>query len=115
MGDPPTGSTTTAGLSMPMKKRLSAMMAVNPSIKISSGHRTSAQQAYLYKAKGGRGVAKPGMSAHQTGMAADLGPPSQFGWIAKNAAKFGLSRPDPKGEPWHVQTMGDPVASPVGS
>ena len=115
IGDPPTGSTTTAGLAPAMRARVSAMMAANPNVKITSGHRTSAQQAFLYAAKGGRGVARPGQSAHQTGHAADLGPPSQFGWIAKNASKFGLSRPAPRSEPWHVQAMGDPTSSATGS
>jgi cell wall-associated NlpC family hydrolase len=117
MGDPPTGSTTTAGMTSTMRKRVGAMMAANPNVKISSGHRTSAQQAFLYKAKGGHQVARPGNSAHQSGQAADLGPPSQFGWIAANASKFGLGRPDPGGEPWHVQAMGDPSpgASVTGS
>ncbi len=110
LGDPPTGSTTTAGMQPSLAQSISAMRAVNPNIQISSGKRTAAQQAYLYAAKGGQGVARPGQSAHQTGHAADLGPPSQFGWIAKNASKFGLSRPAPKSEPWHVQTMGDPVS-----
>lgn len=110
MGDP-TGSTSTMGLSPTMAKRVSAMQAANPSIKISSGHRTSQQQATLYNLKGGQGVAKPGMSAHQSGHAADVGPPSQFGWIAKNASKFGLGRPAPKSEPWHLQAMGDPAST----
>ena len=112
IGDP-TGSTTTSGMTPTMKRRVSSMMAANPNVKISSGHRTRAQQSYLYRAKGGHQVARPGNSAHQSGQAADLGPPSQFGWIAANASKFGLGRPDPGGEPWHVQAIGDPV-SPVG-
>lgn len=110
-GQSPTGSTSTMGLSPTMSKRVSAMQAANPNIKISSGHRTSAQQANLYAAKGGKGVAKPGQSAHQSGHAADVGPPSQFAWIAKNAQKFGLGRPAPKSEPWHLQAMGDPPKS----
>lgn len=110
-GQSPTGSTSTMGLSPTMAKRVSAMQAANPSIKISSGHRTSAQQANLYAAKGGKGVAKPGQSSHQSGHAADVGPPSQFAWIAKNAQKFGLGRPAPKSEPWHLQAMGDPPKS----
>lgn len=110
MGDPPTGSTSTAGMKPGLARRISAMKQVNPALQISSGHRTASQQAYLYAAKGGRGVAPPGHSAHQRGEAADLGPPSQFGWIARNASKFGLGRPDPSGEPWHVQAMGDPPA-----
>jgi cell wall-associated NlpC family hydrolase len=114
-GDPPTGSTSTMGMTGAMKQRVSAMMAANPNLKISSGHRTSSQQAYLYAAKGGQGVARPGQSAHQSGKAADMGPPSQFGWIAKNASKFGLSRPAPRSEPWHVQVMGDPAATVTGA
>lgn len=110
IGDPVTGSTTTQGLDPAMKKRMSAMMAANPSLKINSGHRTTQQQAVLYALKGGKGVASPGHSMHQLGKAADVGPPSQYGWLAKNASKFGLGRPDP-GEPWHLQAMGDPASS----
>lgn len=110
IGDPITGSTTTQGLDPAMKKRMSAMMAANPSLKINSGHRTAKQQAALYALKGGKGVASPGHSQHQLGKAADVGPPSQYGWIAKNASKYGLGRPD-AGEPWHLQAMGDPSSS----
>ena len=58
--------------------------------------------------KGGVGVARPGQSPHQLGKAADIGPPSQFGWLAANAQKFGLATD--RHEPWHVQAMGDPVS-----
>ena len=110
MGDPPTGSTTTRGMQPSLAKRINAMRAANPNLKISSGHRTSQQQATLYAMKGGKGVAQPGQSKHQSGQAADLGPSSQFSWIAKNASKFGLKRPAPRSEPWHVE-MGDPVTA----
>ena len=113
MGDPGTGSTTTGGMQPNLARSINAMKRDNPNIKISSGHRTSSQQANLFALKGGQGVAKPGHSAHQTGRAADIGPASQFGWIAQNAHKYGLYTPDSKSEPWHVQTMGDPVSSPV--
>jgi cell wall-associated NlpC family hydrolase len=109
IGDPITGSTTTQGMTPALAKRVSAMQAANPNVKITSGHRTAAQQANLYNLKGGVNVAKPGQSAHQKGQAADVGPPSQFGWIAKNANKFGLGRPAPTTEPWHLQVMGDPA------
>jgi cell wall-associated NlpC family hydrolase len=108
MGDP-TGSRTTQGMTPSLARGVSAMRAANPNITISSGHRTAQQQATLYALKGGRGVAQVGQSKHQSGQAADLGPRSQFGWIAKNAAKFGLARPAPRSEPWHVESMGDPA------
>jgi cell wall-associated NlpC family hydrolase len=112
MGDP-TGETSTAGLDPAMRRRMTAMMAANPNLKIASGKRSAAQQAFLYAAKGGKGVAPPGQSAHQTGKAVDVGPPSQFGWVAKNASRFGLGRPAPQSEPWHLQAMGDPTANTV--
>lgn len=114
-GDPSTGSTTTAGMTPTMSSRMNAMMKANPAIKISSGHRTTQQQKNLYALKGGKGVAAPGHSAHQMGKAADIGPPSQFKWIAKNAQKFGLYTPAAKSEPWHVQAMGDPTPSVSGA
>jgi hypothetical protein len=114
MGDP-TGATGTQGMSPSLARGISAMRAANPNIQISSGHRTTAQQALLYALKGGKGVAPPGQSKHQSGQAADLGPPSQFGWIAKNAGKFGLTRPAPGSEPWHVETMGDVGTSLVNT
>ena len=45
-------------------------------------------------------------------MAADLGPRSQYPWIAANAKKFGLSSGLGQGEPWHVGMgdVGDPVS-----
>ena len=107
MGDPGTGSTTTGGLQPQLSQRMQSMMRDNPNIKISSGHRTASQQQNLYNIKGGKGVARPGHSEHQSGKAVDVGPPSQFGWLSKNAGKYGLHLPAPKSEPWHLQAMGD--------
>jgi hypothetical protein len=101
MGDP--------GLSPDMSRKVAAMRAVNPSIKVNSGRRSKAQQALLYALKGGRGVAKPGQSRHEHGLAADIGPPSQMGWLMKNANRFGLYHPAAGSEPWHVESMGDPM------
>ena len=112
-GDPGTGSTTTGGLQPQLSQRMQSMMRDNPNIKISSGHRTASQQQNLYNIKGGKGVARPGHSEHQSGKAVDVGPPSQFGWLSKNAGKYGLHLPAPKSEPWHLQAMGDPVSNPV--
>jgi hypothetical protein len=101
------GDSGTTGMSAPLSAGLQAMMRDNPNIKINSGVRTGRQQAALYALKGGKGVARPGHSKHQTGQAADIGPPSQFGWIAANAGKYGLHTPS-GAEPWHVEAMGDP-------
>ena len=52
----------------------------------------------------GRVSGKP--SAHTRGMAADIGPPSQYNWLVANASKYGLKSGVNQGEPWHVG-MGD--------
>lgn len=111
-GDP-TGSTSTSGLQPNLAHGITAMRAANPKLQITSGHRTSRQQANLYALKGGHQVASPGHSLHERGKAADIGPRSQLGWVARNAKKFGLATPD-RSEPWHVQAMGDPVNSGTG-
>jgi peptidoglycan DL-endopeptidase CwlO len=102
VGDP----VGTSGMQPNLAHGLTAMQAANPKIKINSGYRTQTQQAALYAMKGGHGVARPGHSPHQLGKAADIGPPSQFGWISANASKYGLAAD--RSEPWHVQAMGDP-------
>lgn len=104
LGDPD----TTSGMQPNLAHGITAMKRANPSLQINSGHRSSAQQSALYALKGGKGVARPGHSPHQLGKAADIGPPSQFGWLAANAQKFGLATD--RNEPWHVQAMGDPVS-----
>ena len=96
----------TGGMMPNLAMGINAMRRANPNIRINSGYRSSSQQAALYAAKGGVGVARPGQSPHQLGKAADIGPSSQYGWIAANAPKYGLAAD--KSEPWHVQAMGDP-------
>ena len=113
LGDPPTGSTTTAGLQPNLSQGVHAMMRDNPKLKISSGYRTQQQQKNLYAMKGGQGVASPGHSQHQAGKAVDIGPPSQLGWVAANAKRYGLHLPAPSQEPWHLQAMGDPGGNSV--
>ena len=101
----PNGGTTTAGLNPSMKKRVSAMMRANPNLSITSGLRDMDTQQKL-KRKGGNRVSGKA-SAHTRGMAADLGPSSQYGWIVNNAHKFGLTSGITHGEPWHVGMPGD--------
>src|SRR6185503_13354120 len=98
------GGTTTSGMHPDMKRKVGAMQRANPRVKVTSGLRDTGLQQRL-RQKGYKNVSgKP--SAHTRGMAADLGPPSEYGWIAQNANKFGLKSGKGHGEPWHVG-MGD--------
>lgn len=96
-------------------KKLQKMFAENPSLSLTSGWRDPATQARLYREKPGL-AAPPGHSNHEKGLAADLGPPSEYPWIAANASKYGIFLPMPntnerkakgkKVEPWHVEPSG---------
>ena len=102
MGDP---ESSTSHLTPDLRKRVNSMMKANPNISITSAYRDNKRQGDLYK-QGGGPFAPSGKSKHGRGQAIDLGPPSQFGWIAKNARKFGLDSATQYREPWHVQLMG---------
>ena len=97
----PLGGTGTAGMTPGMASRVSAMMRANPNLQINSGFRDGALQGRLH-ANGVGMTAPAGKSMHGRGLAADLGPSSQYGWIAANASKFGLQSGNKAGEPWHV-------------
>jgi len=98
------GGTSSAGLHPDMRRRLDAMMTANPRIRVTSGLRDLGTQQRLRRQGVGRVSGRP--SAHTRGMAADIGPASQYPWIVANARKFGLSSGIGAGEPWHVG-MGD--------
>jgi hypothetical protein len=94
------GTSSTAGLHPDMKRKVDRMMKANPKLRVNSGLRDTVTQQNL-KAKGFNKVSgRP--SAHTRGLAADLGPASQYGWLMKNAGKFGLRSGKGFGEPWHV-------------
>lgn len=105
------GGTGFIGMDPSFASRLGAMMADNPNIQITSGYRDGGTQERLYNA-GMPNVAPPGQSYHAKGVAADLGPSSEFDWIAANAHKYGLENAAHLGEPWHV---GAPGTVPSGS
>lgn len=90
--------------------RVNAMMAANPNLSVTSGFRDGALQGKLHAAGVGK-VAPAGQSMHSRGLAADLGPSSEFGWIVANAHRFGLESGANFDEPWHV---GMPGTVPVG-
>jgi hypothetical protein len=94
------GATSTAGLHPDMKRKVGAMMKANPKLRINSGLRDTYTQENL-KAKGYSRVSGKS-SAHTRGLAADLGPSSQYKWISRNAKRFGLKSGKSFGEPWHV-------------
>ena len=105
------GTSGLAGMHPDMRKKVGAMMRANPNLSITSGHRDLAKQQTLKRRGVGRVSGKP--SAHTRGMAADLGPASQYGWISANAGKFGLKSGVGAGEPWHVG-MGDTEGGVLG-
>ncbi len=107
----PMGGTTTAGLHPDMRKRVSAMMRANPNLRITSGYRDLATQQRLKRKGVGRVSGRP--SDHTRGFAADIGPRSQYGWMRRNAGRFGLKTGSSQGEPWHVG-MGD-IGDDVGN
>jgi hypothetical protein len=104
------GGTTTSHMHPSMAGRVEAMMEANPNLEIVSGFRDGALQGRLYDAGVGM-VAPPGQSMHGRGLAADLGPESEFGWIVENAHRFGLESGIGHDEPWHV---GMPGTVPMG-
>lgn len=107
-----------------MRQKVEAMMRANPKLYIGGGVRSTAQQKAMFmdryrpseektdvfwqgqywKRVKGAAAAPPGMSMHEIGLAADMAPESEFGWVKDNASRFGLrSFFDVNNEPWHVQ------------
>jgi hypothetical protein len=68
---------------------------------VTSGFRSDAEQARLWAANPDpKWVAPPGTSLHRLGTELDLGPPSAYGWLARNAGRFGFVQRY-SWEPWH--------------
>jgi hypothetical protein len=66
-----------------------------------SGFRSDAEQAELFRRHPDpRWVAPPGRSLHRLGTELDLGPRSAYGWLARNARRFGFVQRY-SWEPWH--------------
>lgn len=94
-----------AGLQPDFKIKVAQLFQMNPKLSLSSGARSSAEQKRLYdrwvrRVPGQAPAAKPGTSNHEFGLAVDIGPSSQYGWLAANAPKVGLVKPMDY-EPWH--------------
>ena len=70
-------------------------------LSITSAYRSDAEQARLFAAHPDpKWVAPPGKSLHRMGTELDLGPPSAYGWLARNAQRFGFVKRY-AWEPWH--------------
>ena len=99
-----------AGLASDFKVKLARLFAMNPKLSLSSGARSRAEQERLYKrwinrVPGQAQAAPPGKSNHEFGLAADIGPSSEYGWLAANAPGVGLVKPMDF-EPWHWEPPG---------
>lgn len=56
---------------------------------VNSGYRSDSEQAQLYaRHPDPKWVAPPGKSLHRLGTELDLGPPSAYSWLARNARRF---------------------------
>jgi Transglycosylase SLT domain/D-alanyl-D-alanine carboxypeptidase len=85
------------------------------SLLITSGYRSDAEQAELFEQNPDpTWVAPPGKSLHRCATELDLGPPSAYGWLARNAPRFGFVKRY-SWEPWHFgYTRGPPPCSEAG-
>lgn len=113
-----------SGLNPRFAERLKKMLYANPKLYVNEGLRSSATQKNMFLQRykptdkktdtfwngtywehvKGAAAAPPGMSMHEIGLAADLGPVEEFGWITANSEKFGLRNfANVNNEPWHVQ------------
>jgi hypothetical protein len=82
-------------------------------LTITSGFRTNAEQAALWKLHPDpKWVAPPGESLHRLATELDLGPPSAYAWLAANAPRFHfVMRYD--WEPWHFGLATNPSSAPA--
>jgi len=79
---------------------------------ITSGYRSDAEQAELYKRHPDpKWVAPPGKSLHRLGTELDLGPPAAYGWLARNAGRFHFIKRY-SWEPWHFGYGLNPHSAP---
>ena len=75
-------------------------------LSITSAFRSDAEQAQLFAAHPDpKWVAPPRRSLHRNGTELDLGPPSAYEWLARNAPRFGFVKRY-AWEPWHFGHVG---------
>jgi hypothetical protein len=91
-----------------------AAAAAGHPLIVNSGFRSNAEQAVLFaRHSDPRWVAPPGKSLHRLGTELDLGPRSAYGWLARNATRFGFVKRY-SWEPWHFGYTRSPGTASVG-
>ena len=91
-----------------------AARAAGVRLIVVSGFRGNAEQSRLFAARPDpRWVAPPGKSLHRLGTELDLGPPTAYGWLARNAPRFGFVKRY-SWEPWHFGYARSPGTASVG-
>jgi hypothetical protein len=89
-----------------------AARAAGVTLLISSGYRSDAEQAELFRLNPDpKWVAPPGTSLHRFGTELDLGPPAAYDWLAANAPRFHFVQRYAH-EPWHYGYTLNPRSSP---
>jgi hypothetical protein len=84
------------------------------SLTITSAFRSDAEQAALFaRHPDPKWVAPPGRSRHRNATELDLGPPGAWGWLARNAPRFGFIKRY-SWEPWHFGYTRSPGSVSVG-
>ena len=91
-----------------------AARAAGVGLIVNSGFRSDAEQARLFAANPDpRWVAPPGKSLHRLGTELDLGPSAAYGWLSRNARRFGFVQRY-SWEPWHYGYVHNAGSSSVG-
>jgi hypothetical protein len=91
-----------------------AASAAGHRLMVVSGFRGNAEQAALFaRHPDPRWVAPPGRSLHRLGTELDLGPAGAYGWLARNATRFGFIKRY-SWEPWHYGYARSPGSASVG-
>jgi len=81
-------------------------------LAINSAFRSDAEQAILFARRPDpRWVAPPGKSLHRNATELDLGPDSAYGWLGRNARRFGFVQRY-SWEPWHFGYVLNPRSAP---
>lgn len=79
------------------------------SLYVVSGFRSDAEQAELFaRHPDPKWVAPPGKSLHRCATELDLGPGSAYGWLGRNARRFGFVQRY-SWEPWHFGFVAGPA------
>lgn len=91
-----------------------AARADGVTLVVVSGFRSDAEQAVLFaRNPDPRWVAPPGKSLHRLGTELDLGPAAAYGWLARNAKRFGFVQRY-SWEAWHYGFVRNAGTASVG-